>query len=165
MRTLKLLGIFICCLWLSNIVSAQTKNSKAEIKELVKKTKDLYQKYSLQRPFLFKKLTPEKDSTEAYSRDDSGTIITDIVVNGPLVNGAKRQTSFWYLEDKLFQVYVRLIKDDNTISFGNYFYDADTLYYKYEESGMQNHASTLLKQSNIYLAKGKQILEEVKKTD
>jgi hypothetical protein len=162
MRRLKLLGIFICCLALNTISSAQT-HSKAELKQLVKRTKDLYQQYSLQRPFLFKKLSPAKDSTEEYSRNDSATLITDIVVNGPVVKGTKRQTSFWYLGNKLFQVYVRMINNGNTIAFGNYFYAADTLYYKYEESGTHNNAGTLLEQSNIYLAKGKQLLGEAKK--
>jgi hypothetical protein len=162
MRTLKLLSLLICCLALNNITFAQT-HSKAELKQLVKRTRDLYAQYSLQRPYLFKKLTPEKDSTEEYSRNDSGTLITDIVVNGPFIKGIRRQTSFWYLDDKLFQVYVRMINKDNTIAFGNYFYAADTLYYKYEEDGMQNNANTLLEQSNIYLAKGKQLLGEAKK--
>jgi hypothetical protein len=164
MRPLKLLAILICCLMLNTIASAQA-HSKAELKQLVKRTKDLYEQYSLQRPFLFKKLTPEKDSTEEYSRNDSATLITDIVVNGPVVKGTKRQTSFWYLDNKLFQVYVGMINNDNTIAFGNYFYAADTLYYKYEEDGMQNNATTLLEQSDIYLAKGKQLLGEAKKPD
>jgi hypothetical protein len=165
MYKLKLLSLAICCLLLNTIASAQTKHSKAQIKELVKRTKDLYQQYSLQRPYLFKKLTPERDSTEEYSRNDSATLITDIVVNCPFVNGTKRQTSFWYLDEKLFQVYVRMINNDNTIAFGNYFYAADTLYYKYEEAGTHNNANTLLEQSNIYLAKGKQLLGEAKKPD
>jgi len=163
MRTLKFWSIFFCFLGLANIVSAQTKHSKAELKLLVRRTKDLYQKYSLQKPFLFKKLTPEKDSTEEYSRNDSATLITDIVVNGPVIKGTKRQTIFWYLDDKLFQVYVRMINNGNTIAFGNYFYAADTLYYKYEESSTHNNAATLLEQSDIYLAKGKQLLGEAKK--
>jgi|GEM_PF-5685861 hypothetical protein len=164
MYKLKLLSILTFFLMLNTITSAQT-HSKAELKQLVKRTKDLYAQYSLQRPYLFKKLTPAKDSTEEYSRNDSATLITDIVVNGPSVKGTKRQTSFWYLDDKLFQVYVRMINNENTIAFGNYFYAADTLYYKYEEDGMQNNAGTLLEQSDIYLAKGKKLLGELKKPD
>jgi hypothetical protein len=163
MRKLKLFVIPIACLALSNMAFGQTKNALIGIKEVGKKTKDLYQKYALQKPVTFKKLTPEKDSTEEYSRNDSATFVTDIIVNGPFINGTRRQTTFWFLEDKMFQVYVRMIKDDKTIAFGNYFYNGDSLYYKYEETGMQNNANSLLEQSNVYLAKGKQLLEEYKK--